>query len=369
MRKVVLIFSGYNQRAIVALIRTLKKNNLEYAIIANSKSDPIFSTSYSGKVLAIRNFQELVLNDMLSSIISTKEKIVADRFLIAPSSEALNRFLLKNKSKFEGLSCEIPLAEKSLYEKISDKYTFNKLCIEDNILVPTEYKVVSDIEIPFVAKPRAYLSRDGVIASPILIMNKMDYDEFFKKNKCEDFYYQQFLGGRSFYLLYYFFKDGNILKFSQENLMQQPFGKSILAAISSDFHLDSESFKYEKLFSSLNFHGLVMVEIRRFDNQNYMIEANPRLWGPSQLFVDAGINLFEAFLYDNGVLHNMPKFLEPKKQTRYFWSGGFLIYSKNDNESIVYHNYSAENFKNNFDEWMSADIYNREDTKELFKNK
>jgi hypothetical protein len=35
------------------------------------------------------------------------------------------------------------------------------------------------------------------------------------------------------------------------------------------------------------FYGLVMIEVKEYDNQFYMIEANPRLWGPSQLILDA----------------------------------------------------------------------------------
>ena len=54
-----------------------------------------------------------------------------------------------------------------------------------------------------------------------------------------------------------------------------------------------------------------MVEVKHLSNKNYMIEANPRFWGPSQLFVDAGINLFEAFLVDNGLLNKRLTFREP----------------------------------------------------------
>ena len=37
-----------------------------------------------------------------------------------------------------------------------------------------------------------------------------------------------------------------------------------------------------------------------------MIEANPRFWGPSQLFVDAGFNLFESFLFDYNIIETLP---------------------------------------------------------------
>ena len=106
-------------------------------------------------------------------------------------------------------------------------------------------------------------------------------------------------------------------------MIQQPEGKSIVAAVSSDLHDSTEALKYEKLFKSINFHGLVMVEVRGVDNDFYMIEANPRFWGPSQLFVDAGMNLFEAFLNDYDVLEKI-NLQARKKETKYFWFGGYL---------------------------------------------
>jgi hypothetical protein len=149
-------------------------------------------------------------------------------------------------------------------------------------------------------------------------------------------------------------------------LIQQPEGKSIVAAVSSDLHDSTEALKYEKLFKSINFHGLVMVEVRGVDNDFYMIEANPRFWGPSQLFVDAGMNLFEAFLNDYDVLEKI-NLQARKKETKYFWFGGYLsVLYKND--SLVYYNYCPTQLAFDLISWISSDIYRREDTIELFKN-
>lgn len=367
MKKTVLIFSGYNQRAIIAFLRTLEKKHLNYAIIANSKEDTIFSTVYAGKVLAVRNSQELNLNNMLSSVESINKKIKTDRFLIIPSSEALNRFILENKGAFEGIFCDIPLVENDLYEEISDKYKFNEICIKNGILTPGEFEDIAKENIPFAAKPREYFSTSGTALSPVLVKNIEDYNDFSNKFKKEDFYYQQFIGGKSFYLLYYFYKNGGVVKFSQENLVQQPCGKSVLACASSDLHEKDISLKYEKMLKSLNFFGLIMVEVKEYQGTYYMIEANPRLWGPSQLFVDAGVNFFESFLYDNGVLEDEPIFKYPKEQIRYFWLGGLMQSLGEENKYIAYHDYSPEVFIKELPSWIESEIYRREDTYKIFK--
>jgi hypothetical protein len=108
-----------------------------------------------------------------------------------------------------------------------------------------------------------------------------------------------------------------------------------------------------------------MVEVKEYKGRYYMIESNPRFWGPSQLFVDAKVNFFEAFLFENGLLDKKPVYLADKI-IKYFWYGG-LIETQKNNGSITYHGYTKELFGNEYDAWMSVDVYNREDTKELFE--
>ena len=53
-------------------------------------------------------------------------------------------------------------------------------------------------------------------------------------------------------------------------------------------HLDEISHSYGRLIKSLNFHGLIMIDLKKHNNNYFLIEANPRLWGPSQLILDSG---------------------------------------------------------------------------------
>lgn len=151
--------------------------------------------------------------------------------------------------------------------------------------------------------------------------------------------------------------------------MQQG-GKSMITAIPADYHLKDISNQYEKMLLEIGFHGMIMIEIKEFENQFYMIEANPRIWGPSQLFVDANVNLFEHFLVDYGLLENTDNIKKTSKcynkEVKYMWSQGIT-----DGLSMLkYHDdYSKERFIEDFESFLEWDIYNRRDTDDLFKKK
>src|SRR5690242_4521673 len=130
MKKAVIVFSGFNQRAVIALLRTLEKNDVSYAIIAVSDQDTIFKTTYKNKVVATRKSVTLDIDDLTVAIKEVQCHNLGEEYLIAPSSEALNRYLLERRSVFETLNCEIPLTNNVLYATISDKIRFKQLCEE-----------------------------------------------------------------------------------------------------------------------------------------------------------------------------------------------------------------------------------------------
>lgn len=363
MNTAVVIFSGYNQRAVIAFLRTLESTGTPYGIVASSDSDTIFRTDYKKNVCATRKTIALGLDDLLTAITAVKTKLGVERLVVAPSTEALNRFLIDHVTDLKSVDCEVPLVEKTLYEKISDKYAFGELCKEHGVLVPEEYVNQDSIILPCVAKPKVYKALDGTTPTPILLQAQEDVTAFMDRQDANDFYFQEFVEGDSLYLLYYFYNDGDVLRFSQQNLVQQPGGKSMVAAITSSFHTTEESTKYESLLLSLGFKGLIMVEVKHGAKGNYMIEANPRFWGPSQLFVDAGVNFFEAFLFDNGLIQTKPRFSDTQP-ARYFWYGGVVDMDRND--KLAYHSIAPSEFAEELTEWISADVYNRTDTRGLF---
>lgn len=364
MKSGLVVFSGYNQRAVFAFLRTLEERGVHYAIIASSKEDTVFHTTYKHKVIATRSKKELNLSDIFSCIEKVKCTLSAEKIIVAPSTEALNRFVLSNRELFAKRGVHSPLVEREQYEMISDKYKFGAFCKSSDIIVPQEYLDLSSLTLPCVAKPKEYTAKDGKTHSPVLLKTQEELEDFKRSYDTTDFYFQEFVAGRSLYLLYYFYKDGTFSSYSQENFVQQPDGKSMVASESSDFHHDEESKKYEKLFQSVEFHGIVMVEVISTLGTCYMVEANPRFWGPSQLFVDSRVNLFEDFLYDNELLSQKPIHQEGNK-AKYYWGGGMEEAKKTD-KPLAFHNYSNEALAKDLPAWDAVDVYNREDTREIY---
>jgi predicted ATP-grasp superfamily ATP-dependent carboligase len=367
MSKGVVVFSGYNQRAVIALLRTLAGNDIHYKVIASSPNDTIFQTAY-GEGAIIRRRADLDIDDLLDSLSRATGDSEVGSYLIAPSTESLNRHLLSNRTRYEAAGYEIPLVDEALYVKISDKASFTDMCREAGIRVPSDVASIDEAQLPFVAKPSVYMTASGSTPSPVIIHTAEEHESFVSNNDQADFYYQEYISGESHYLLYYIHLDGRIDKLSQQNLVQQPAGKSIVAAVTNEVSNLPISRDYEKLLLALGYRGLVMIEIKKNDSGEYlMIEANPRMWGPSQLFVDAGKNLFESLLADYGVIDHALAPKGAKENTRYYWGGGAPAAGVGD-DGLDYHGYDIDKFRQEKARWESADIYNREDTSGLYES-
>lgn len=363
----IIVFSGFNQRAVIAFLRTLEGMGISYCIIAVSESDPIFLTDYCSKTLSIRKSSQLELNDLLNSLRDVKEKLAVDNLFIAPSTEALNRFILKHKPFFEEIGCTIPLVNEKLYIRISDKYSFGEICNNYKITVPKKYSHEAEFIYPLVAKPKKYFSQiTGQSLFPVIINSSTEYSRFQNVFSSKEFYLQEYIKGKSFYLLYYIYKNGTIRKFSQQNLIQQPEGKSIVAAIPATLHLSELAKQYEYLLEKLKFRGLIMIEVKEYKDSFYMIEANPRFWGPSQLFIDSGINLYEDLLKDYNFINETSNKVNELLKSKYFWYGG-IMETLSKNKKLIFHNYTLKDLVQELPEWMANDIYRRNDTRNIFK--
>ena len=365
MNKAVLVFSGYNQRAVIAFLRTLREKKISFGIVASSANDDVFMTDYAANVIYTRKIRKLELPEFIVSIKQAQEALATKNLIIAPSTEALNRFLLSNRSLIEREGVMIPLVAEDLYCQISDKYSFGKICSDFGILVPKEYNGIDEALIPFVAKPIKYIGKNGKSLNPIIISSNIELESFRALCDIEEYYYQEYIEGRCFYLLYYIYKNGHVEKLSQENYVQQPKGKSMIAAVLSDLHDMPVSKRYEELLKAKSFFGMVMVEVKEKNDVYYMIEANPRFWGPAQLFVDSGFNLFDDFLRENGLIESVKR--KESIDAKYYWSGGLKESVCDDDEPTYYIKKTIfESMKNYFVEF---DLFDREDTRAIFDDK
>lgn len=358
----VLILSGYNIRAVIAWCRWATKHQVAYHIVAKNSEDPIFFTDYKAYVAFIRESQQLTHHDFKRWVNELCKQYGYDKILVLPSTEYFNRFLLENRALIEDKNCIIPLVEENLYIQISDKYSFSQLCQAHQLNVPEKFEKTPN-QLPFVAKPYNYLSAQGTQLVPQLITTPQALERFQQTEVCENYFFQQFITGRSHYLLAYIAKNGEGVTFSQENLIQQTKGGSIVLARHSDFHQTSVAQQYIKMLQNIKFWGIIMIEVRQTeDNQYFMIEANPRLWGPLQFIVDNQINILGKMLDDFGFKPVQPHKPMRIKSDYYFWSGGIAETSM----PLAYHNYSTEQFIRELPYLRVCDIFLRQDTIDLF---
>jgi predicted ATP-grasp superfamily ATP-dependent carboligase len=217
----------------------------------------------------------------------------------------------------------IPLVRNDIYNKITNKQSFLDLCKEQQIKTPERYSYIPE-SFPFVVKPKHNITENGKSLYPHIINNSVEL-RYFERNENEnDFFYEEFIGGKSFYLLFYISRNGHSECFSQENLIQQDKGKSIIFAVASRIHKCKISDHFITLFRKIHFHGIVMVELRSRDGHYYAIEANPRFWGPSQLIIDQQWTIFRHFIEDfTG--QSSSKVQCPSSKPRYYlWLNGFI---------------------------------------------
>lgn len=360
----ILCLSGYNQRAVLALCRDAAARGLPLYLAANGAADPILRTAHAERVLVTRQDPALTLDALLGWIGTLRERHGHAQVMIAPSSEFLNRFALRHRVALQAAGAVIPLVDEALYARISDKHSFGAMCQAHGLAVPEELSLPPDA-YPFVAKPLRYAGADGRQLKPHLILGPAERARFEREERPEDFYFQVFATGRSLYLLAHLGRDGRTLSLSQENLLQQRDGGSIILARRSDFHRSPEAARYLAMLRAEGFHGLVMVELRQDlpSGRCVMIEANPRMWGPMQFALDNGLDLFgglwrDAFGTEPPPLPALPA---PGGGAYYFWSGGLVRAS----QPYAFHQYDAVRLLDEHAAIAACDLFDRDDTRVL----
>jgi carbamoylphosphate synthase large subunit len=320
-----LIFSGYNQRAVIALCRKLKQIDIQFYIIATNKFDSIFFSDYSDKVKAIRNDDILDIKKIIEHISSIKRNTECGILTIAPSSEYLNHFLLDNHKELEEIGCRIPLVAKELYDLITNKFSFSNLCLQHGVAVPQKVDFNDKTRFPFVAKPIANINNRGKSLYPYIFNEISDVASFLEKENKSNYYFEEYIIGESYYLLLHISKDKSVKSFSQKNILQQADGKSIILAEPADIHTKPSSLKIIEMLQAVSFYGLIMIEVRKINNKLCVIEANPRLWGPLQLLEDNSSDIMIEYIYNSLQIQNgLPTRIRNSKKHNYFWFNGLI---------------------------------------------
>jgi hypothetical protein len=360
--KKALIFSGYNVRAVIALCRLIKSGGQRACIIARDKSDPIFKTEYSQWVYYTRNTPKLDIA-LFCEIRRCLIELVTSGLVLMPTSEYLNRFALGNQSALADLEISIPLVSYKLYTKLSNKFSFRALCERHDIDVPAAVPFLIE-SIPFVAKQKSFEQGGLKQAKPYLITNPNIFATFEQGEVADLYFFEQYLCGKSVYLML-FISETETFAFSQQNLLQQAKGGSMIAAMHSDFHNCEVAEHIVQLLKQEGFVGPIMIEFRINDERAYMIEANPRFWGPLQFCVDNCPQLVWAFLCFCGIMPTTIPQAQARKADFYLWTGGWQK-NRSDSHQVQHHPGSEILFEQSLPQLLKDDVFYRNDTMSLF---
>lgn len=324
-----LIFSGANDRAVLALIRAFSECSVKFAIIARNSFDTVAWTAYADHVCVVRQSDELDATLLAGWVASARARFPGAELVLVPSSEYLNTFLLGLEPEFLRiqLGCILPLVDASVYARLSNKMSSIQYFAGFGVAAPKQLDVSEVKVFPVVAKPFRNVGADQIVRYPIIIGSSSELTFFRQRQDFEEFFLQEYVVGKSYYLLIYISADGRIFSSSQLNSGQQSGGKSIVMAETASFHKDEASSRVLAALAAVDFRGFAMVEFIVSGQRKHFIEMNPRVWGPLQLVTSHDCGIVEAFIGDYA--HSDPNYYDhirrsKPERARYLWLGGVL---------------------------------------------
>lgn len=320
-RYIPILFSGVNSRAVVSLCRFFESSELQFYIIASSEDDEIFQTKWRENILFIRKSKKIsvqIMNEIAKNIKCQKNP------MLVSTSEFLNDFALNHRQELEDLGWILPYPNKSTYSLVGNKLS-STILMGSFLKIPQIFNLDTDnIELPCILKPKKNIIGSSSFY-PIFCEDINKLEATLTLIDQNEWFAQEIITGQSYYFCSYIKKDGSWRGFWQENLLQQPGGKSMLfSRTCGNPGLELEQL-IEKLHSA-GYFGPLMIEVLK-DSRNdlYYIECNTRFWGPLEL---ARIHLPEVlryYLLDTGI---DSFFTPPKQETEsleskwYSWSFG-----------------------------------------------
>lgn len=207
-------------------------------------------------------------------------------FFIPVINESLSTFW-QNKDKFNKTLGY--LGDFDSYKLLNDKLQLHVLAEELQIKVPKRYLKIEDAKFPFVIKPTNLSSAKGVV----YVKNKYDIPN---KINQENIIIQQYVEGKGVGFSFYC-KEGDIIEgYGHKRIAEHPIsgGSSVYRSYYQDDRMCEVS---SKIVKKLNYTGFAMFEFKlTVNNELYLLEVNPRIWGSINQGMANGTNYFEKIL-------------------------------------------------------------------------
>jgi len=354
------IFSGANERAIIAACRHFQHNGSKVSIIGVPGVDKLNFSRFYKLIDVLRTKNELDAVDMLASVTELVALYPYEKLVYLPTTESINRIILNNRNDFSTAGLNISLVSKDIYESVSNKETFLNLAQQFKILLPPILENVRKENLPVVAKPRTeYSLKTGKKLYPELIFTQERLTAFLSLKSTDDYFFQKYLDGKSYYYLIHIPEHDNPFILYQRNLLQQENGKSIIMAERCACPDRAFEEKIVSALRSVSFFGLIMIEIMQINNNSYLIEANPRLWGPFELAIKSGL-LPEFILRTTSV-----RTVDTNSNAKYLWLNGYIATLARGEIPRSYLN-KRESLLKILPFFLCSDIYLKKDTIALF---
>ena len=319
------LFSGHNDRAIIALCRYFAVNDFKFVVVCSSESNLITKTDWSTNcfISRIDKNLDLKLFEVVANALQVKYgKSV--RLIYCPTSEFMNFFVLRERKLLSKIGWIITLPSAEIYKSLTSKILSQKLVDQLIGLKSPEELSWDEIKVPCVIKPRLNVN-DGTVYYPKLCQTESELNEALAAIEPENWFPQAWVEGQSYYLCAYIAKTGESTHFWQENLLQQSGGKSIVLARATANPGVEVSYLFKGLIE-VGFNGPFMMEVIR--NQLgifHYIEINPRFWGPLQLALDVCPEIIHLFVNDavvNQYHDNTKNTMLQKQDGWYAWEYG-----------------------------------------------
>ncbi|MDF3936910.1 hypothetical protein [Pseudomonas citronellolis] len=324
-RPLVVIFGGANERAVVAFCRSLQREGVEFHVVARNARDPLYLTSYRERIVARREHDQLDPEEFRAILLRLREQYPGRRLCIAPSAESINRLLLGMADWLHEQGIQGVTVSEEVYLRFSEKERCLATAAEFGLRLPEVHPGYEARYLPLVLKPRCEYAANGERLYPLLVRTAEEFQRYAEAYSAERYLVQRYLDGQSFY--YFYYRNGaGVARLYQRNLAQQAAGKSIVAAELVECPDNETDQRLRTLLEHHDYRGFIMFEVMRCDGHDYLIEANPRLWGPMQLALDNGFRASWLGLPDDQAPHLAAavKFCGLWSRRGYFWLGGFV---------------------------------------------
>lgn len=323
-KPLVIIFTGANERAVGAFCRSLQRDRIDFLLITRNAQDVLYRTRLRRHLFAQRTLDTLDENEFKRLLLDIKARYPQRALTIAPSAESINRLLLGMQDWLCREGIQSIAVSPDIYQLFSDKEKLLAAATTVGLAIPAVIEQLSESQLPFVLKPRIENNIHGQRLYPLLVRNATEYAEHTRGYDATRYLIQRYIDGQSFYYLY-FRNDAGVVALYQRNIAQQAAGKSMVAAELASCPDADTDLRLRVLLEQHAYCGFIMFEVMESAGQHYIIEANPRMWGPMQLALENGFRASWLVQGQDTVPQMAPplRFLGLWPRDKYLWLGGF----------------------------------------------